>query len=315
MPPLSPMAAAPMPIRTPDFLILGAAKAGTTALHHYLGQHPDVFFPRLRETNFFALEGGSARFSGPGDDAAVNRKAVTTWDAYTALFADAGVVRQAGECSPLYLYDPSAPERIARRLPGVKLIVLLRNPADRAYAAYLHLVRDGREPATSFEEGLAREAERIAAGWEHLWHYRAMGFYGEQLERYYRLFSPEQLLVLRYEAFQRDPVALVAEVSRFLGIDAEFEPDVSRRPNRSGIPKITWLYRLLAGPSPLRRLGRAMVPLALRGRLQTGLQQMMLDRPPMPAEVRAELLAGYRADADRLMERIGLDVSDWFTLK
>lgn len=302
-----------MPVRTPDFLIVGAAKAGTTALHHYLGQHPGVFFPALRETNFFALEGGLVRFAGPGDDAAVNRKAVTQWEAYLDLFSGAGDTRQAGECSPLYLYDPSAPERIARRLPGVKLIVLLRNPADRAYAAYLHLVRDGREPASTFAEGLAREAERIAAGWEHLWHYRAMGFYGAQLERYYQLFAPEQMLVRRYEAFHGDPAGFVAEVCRFLGIDAGFEPDVSRRPNRSGIPKNPWLYRLIAGESPLRRLARAL-PLSLRGRAQTLLQRAMLDRPPMPAEVRAELLAGYRSDADLLMERTGLDVSDWFNV-
>ncbi|MEZ4702625.1 MAG: sulfotransferase [Rhodothermales bacterium] len=298
--------------RLPDFLILGAAKAGTTALYLYLSQHPGLFASPLRETNFFALEGTTPSFSGPGDDAAVNRRAVTRWEAYLKLFAGAKPGQRAGECSPLYLYHPDAAARIAERLPEARLVVLLRNPAERAYASYLHLVRDGREPASTFEEGLAREAERIAAGWEHLWHYRAMGLYGEQLARYVDRFDPDRIKLIRYEDFCRDPGRAVSAVAAFLGLDAGFSPDLSRRPNRSGVPRMRGLYRLLASP-PLRRVARAIVPAGMRGKLGAAMDDALLVRPPMAPATRAALLDGYREDAARLTRCTGVDVSDWFS--
>jgi hypothetical protein len=293
--------------RTPDFLILGAAKAGTTALSLYLSQHPGVFMPAQRETNFFALEGAVPAFSGPGDASAVNHKAVTRWEDYLDLFAQAPPTCRVGECSPLYLYHPLVADRVVRRLPEVRLIVVLRQPADRAYASYLHLVRDGRETA-SFEEGLAREAERIAAGYEHLWHYREMGFYGRQLQRYFDRFDARQIHVVRYEEFQQTPERVLAGLFAFLGVDPTFTPDRTRRPNRSGVPRYRRLFRMLAGATALR----SWMPEPLRGRAATLVQQVLLRRPPMPDGIRRRLLDGYREDT-RVFERLaGIDLSDWF---
>lgn len=217
----------------PTFLIIGAAKAGTTAVHGYLRQHPDIYLTPLKETNFFAYEGRPPRCTGPQDDRYVNAFSLTTREQYAAQFAGARDERAHGEASPLYLYDPGVPERIRRRVPDVRLIALLRQPADRAYSAYLHTRRDGREPLEDFSAALAAEPQRIAAGWEHLWHYRAMGCYAEQLARYRRVFDPDRLAVFLYDDLLADPSRVLAACMALLGVDATFRPDLSERPNRA----------------------------------------------------------------------------------
>src|SRR4051794_8464443 len=101
----------------PTFIILGAAKAGTTALYHYVKQHPQVFMSPIKETNFFALAGEPPDFRGPGDDATINYFSLTTLEAYRAQFRDSASARAVGEASPLYLYSPKVPPRIKELLP------------------------------------------------------------------------------------------------------------------------------------------------------------------------------------------------------
>ena len=127
----------------PSFLIIGAAKAGTTSLWDFLKAHPQVYMPDIKETNFFALEGTRADFKGPGDDECLNRLAVTDLESYERLFE--GVTDQVaiGEASPLYLYHPEAPRRIKALIPHTRIVAILRNPTDRAFSSFMHLVRDG----------------------------------------------------------------------------------------------------------------------------------------------------------------------------
>ena len=144
----------------PNFIVLGAAKAGTTALYHYLGQHPEVCMSRTKETNFLALKDDPLDFRGPGDRDYITRFSVTTLDGYRDQFRGCGAKPAIGEASPLYLYSPKAPGLIGEVVPDAKLIVILRNPIDRAYSAFLHLVRDGRETVLDFGEALRLEDER-----------------------------------------------------------------------------------------------------------------------------------------------------------
>src|SRR3954454_23553703 len=203
----------------PTFLILGAAKAGTTALYHYLKQHPEVCMSEIKETNFFALMGRPLDFRGPGDQEHINRFSVTTWGAYHSRFPDLTDAKAVGEASPLYLYSPEAPGRIARWLPRAKLVVILRDPVDRAYSAFLHLVRDGREAVRDFGEALRREKSRVADHWEHIWHYRAMGLYHEQLKRYADRFDRAQMRIYLHEDLEADPRGVLQDLFRFLGVD------------------------------------------------------------------------------------------------
>jgi Sulfotransferase domain len=197
----------------PDFLILGAQKAGTTALYAYLRWHPQITGPSFKEVSFFD------RHYARGE----------RWYRAHMPVRRSGIV---GEASPSYLFHPSAPERVARMLPGARLIALLRNPVDRAFSHYQHEVALGREELP-FEDALAREDERMAGEVERMlrdpayfsyawWNYTyaARGRYAEQLERWFRSFPSEQLLVLLTDELAADTGATYERVLEFLGVDA-----------------------------------------------------------------------------------------------
>ena len=297
--------------RMPNFLIIGAAKAGTTALYHYLKQHPQIFMPPVKEPNFFALEGQKPNFRGPGDDEAINRFSITDIEAYQALFEGAENALAIGEASPLYLYSPDAPRRIRRYVSNAKLIVILRNPVERAYSHFLHFVRDGREPHTDFRRALIEEERRIREHWEWAWHYKAVGFYFIQLKRYYELFDLEQIRVYLYEDFKEKPMELLCDIFRFLGVDDDFKPDVSLRFNVSGVPRNKVLHAFLSKPHPVKSLLKPLIPVKLRQRLVVTLQNRNLAKPELPAAVRKELVDLYREDILKLQALIKRDLSHW----
>ena len=197
----------------PDFLIIGAQRAGTTALYEYLRRHPTITGPARKEVNFFD----------------VHHRRGPAW--YRGQFPRRRRDALVGEASPSYLFHPLAPERVAALLPEVRLIALLRNPIDRAHSHYHHEVELGREPLT-FEEALEREEERMRgelermladpayfshAWWNHT--YLARGRYAEQLERWLAVFPRERLLVLPSEALFDRPAESYASILEFLGAD------------------------------------------------------------------------------------------------
>lgn len=262
-------------VTLPNFVILGAAKAGTTALYHYLTQHPEIYMTPTKETNFFSLMDDRLDFRGPGDQEYISRFSITTLEEYRAQFRGRTTETAVGEASPLYLYCPQAPPRIREYLPDAKLVAILRNPVARAYSAFLHLVRDGRETAADFESALREEEARIRDRWEHIWHYQRMGFYHEQLKRYYDLFDREQIRVYTYQRFTTATPAVLQDLFRFLGVDDSFAPDLTVRHNSASIPAHL--------------------------------------RPPLLPDVWTELQRAYREDVLRLQDLTGLEVSHWLT--
>ncbi len=298
-------------MRFPDFLLIGAAKSGTTALFYYLGQHPDLFACPVREPNFFALENHKLEFPGPGDEETVGKHSVTNLEGYRRLFDGSDAEQKAGEVSPLYLYAREAPARIKRYIPDVRLIVVLRHPVDRAYASYLHLRRDGREVFESFEEALSSERERIVCGWEHLWHYVEMGRYATQIQRYLDCFNAAQIKVILYEDFQAHPVEVVQQCFEFLNVDTHFIPDFSRRPNQSGIPRSRFTQQVLSGDGYVKRLMAKYLPEKIKGRILTQVQRMNLHRPLMDEELRRELNDLFKEEIILLQDLIDRDLSHW----
>ena len=129
----------------PDFLIVGAAKSGTTALYHYLGQHPEVFLSPIKETNFFAQKGKNLDFNGPKDNLITHKKTITETVDYYNQFTNVTNEKAIGEICPSYLYYKDAPKNIKEHIPEVKIIAILREPVSRAFSAWVHLTRDGRE--------------------------------------------------------------------------------------------------------------------------------------------------------------------------
>lgn len=292
----------------PNFLILGAAKAGTTSLHHYLGQHPDVFVSAMKEPKYFALKDEPLNFQGPSQF--INQSSVTTFDAYCDLFR--GVTHEVaiGEASPLYLYSEKAPGRIKETLPQAKLIVILRNPVDRAFSSYAHLLREGFE-TLAFEQSLLEESERIRDRWAPLWYFKSKGFYGEQIKRYTDLFPKEQLKIYLFEDLCENPMGVVQDIFSYIGVDPSFEPDLTMK-NVSGIPKNVALQRLLTRENPLKTIGKNLLPKQFRKKLSAQVQRSNLAaKPKLKPETRAELLDLYREDIQRLQDLIDRDLSAW----
>jgi hypothetical protein len=294
-------------VTLPNFLIIGAQKAGTTSLYYYLKRHPEIFMSTVKEPQFFASDFVLANTAGPGDSGATT---VASRDEYEALFAGSEEATARGEASTIYLYADEAPRRIKETIPDVKLIVLLRNPVERAYSNFLHLVRDGRETVTDFGAALAQEDDRRAKGWSANWRYCDKGFYGAQIERYLEVFDREQIAFFLYEDFDADPQPIVSEIYRFLGVDEEFSQDLSLRLNVAGVPKSKGVQRFVKRGERMKWLIDPLVPDWLRRRLLKA-QTRNLSRPELAPEVRAQLLAAYRRDFERVQELTGLDVSRW----
>jgi Sulfotransferase family len=250
----------------PNFLIIGAAKSGTTSLYHYLKQHPEIYMSPLKEPRFFAVEGKTLDFRGPNDDEmsflqmSLIRKSVTDIDTYRALFRGVTDEKAIGEASPLYLYSPEAPARIKHYIPQARLIAILRNPVDRAFSSYLHCVRDRGEPLQDFAQALREEETRIEDGWGPIWHYKNVGFYSAQLERFFDTFRRDQIKVFLYEDLKEDPVGVLRSTYRFLEVGETRLPDVSLKHNISGVPRIRLVHELLNKPNPIKSAFRPLLP-------------------------------------------------------
>jgi hypothetical protein len=258
--------------RLPDFLLIGAAKCGTSALHAALARHPGLFLADPKEPKFFLTDGPPPESGGGPGDVATWREHVWRRADYEALFAQAPPTALCGESTVFYLYDLAAQRRIRRLLPHARLIALLRDPVERAHSNWAHLRAAGLEPEADFTAALDLEPARIAAGWAHFWHYAAQGRYGEQLDHLFTLFPREQVLLLRYRELRDAPAQTADRVCRFLGVDTGVIRQVPRHNVR---PDVT---------------GRTSAP--------------------TPAE-RASALPRFRDDVPRVEAWTGWDVAEW----
>jgi len=290
----------------PNFLILGTAKAGTTALHTYLKQHPEIYLTPNKETNFFSFEGTNIDFQGIGDEA-LKEFSITDLETYQEQFSGVTNESAIGEACPLYLYHPTTAQNIADYIPDCRLIIMLRNPVDRAYANFLHLIRDDREPFTNFDQALAAEKRRIANNWEWFWHYKQVGYYSEQIQRYYDLFDRDQIEIYLYEDLQETPLDLFQNIFNFLEVDNDFIPDLNLRPNKSGMPKNKLLHQLLRKPNPIKTMLKPLFPASVRQKIQ----HRNLAKPQMSIETRQKLTQLFRDDILVCQDLIQRDLSGW----
>jgi len=202
----------------PDFLVIGAQKAGTTSLFHYITQHPQVLENKSKEIHFFD------KFYDQG---------INWYKCHFPLLAHIRPGCRLGEATPYYLCHPYAPRRIHELIPKVKLIVVLRNPTDRAISHYFHEVKKGREKLPIFE-ALKSEEYRCNNEWQTMlkdeWYisrthqsfsYKQRGIYIEQLRRYWEYFPKDQMLIIESARLFSEPHDTLEEVFDFLGINAQ----------------------------------------------------------------------------------------------
>ena len=293
----------------PNFIVLGAGKAGTQSVYNYLLEHPEIYMSPTKETNFFALNGQPPNFQGPPDP--INQYSIANIDAYRALFDCVADEKAIGEISPLYLYSAEAAANIKQTLPEAKLIVILRNPIDRAFSTYLFLRARLTETITDFSDALNREDSRIEQNWPWPWHYKKLGFYHRQLQRYYNLFDSKQIKVYLYDDFRADNIAIMQDMYRFLGVDDSFVPDVSLQYNFSGLPKNKLLQYVLTGPNPIQTALKPLMPTKIRRKIVSRIKRKNLTKPSLSPEVREQLVDYYRDEMLQLQQLLGRDLSHW----
>lgn len=297
--------------RFPDFLILGAAKGGTTALFGALSRHPQVFCSALKEPRFFAYAGTPPAFPGREGRRAA-RQIVSNEDAYKALFAACPPGAVAGEASAEYLSDESAPAVASRYVPHARLVAILRHPVERAYSQYLHLRQEGEEPLASFEDAWNAEDDRIARGWRAVWHFRRRGFYGRQLTRWLDVFPREQLLILFYEDWRRNPAPALAQVCQHLGIAPVADPEIRQENVSSRQPRWGWLHQRMVDDNALRRWAQRRLPLSVRDAVTHAITRVNLTPGPrLDPALRARLAVAYHEDLSVVEALTGRDLTAW----
>ena len=306
--------AKPMAEMMPDFLVIGAPKAGTTSLYHYLCQHPEVFMSPNKEPHFFAFEGAQPNFEGPGDDRAwLNAHSVVTLSDYQQLFAAAQAGQKRGEASTMYLYVKESCDHIRHYIPEVKMIAILRHPVDRAYSHYVHMRRDGREWETNFEQALAKEPERIQKNWSPAMHYRQVGLYYNQIQRYLKTFDSEQIKIYLYDDLVEKPQAIYRDIFEFIGVDPNIEIDTSARYNAtSAIRKHKMLHDFLLNPNGVKAALRKVIPAHIRKPLSAKVYRKNATMvQPLSDASRSKLTASFEPEILRLQDLIGRDLSCW----
>ena len=288
----------------PNFIVIGAAKAGTTALYWYLAEHPAVFMSRVKETNYLAYgvdDAGRLVYGDPD----VHRFPVKSLGEYQALFAEAGDTPAVGEASPIYLECPQAPGRIRTLLPAARLICCLRHPVDRAYADYLmYLWRRGRR----FEPERDLTADSAWARPDSRW--MEVSRYHAQLARYFEIVPREQLHVFLFDDLKRSAVETVQGVYRFLRIDPAFVPDLETAHNVGGVPASRFLESFLTNRS-IRSAVEPWIPKRAADWVRRLRTRNMRKAPPLPVELRKQLTSRFHEDIERTSNLIGRSLKHW----
>lgn len=299
----------------PDALLIGAPKAGTSALHVALARHPEVYASPVKEPKYYLCgDAPPPAYCGPGD-AHSQQEWIWRRSEYLGLFAGAPVGSVRLESTPFYLYGVDARRRIAEDLPDVKLVAIIRDPVDRAYSNWMHLWVDGLEPAADFCAAWRAEDSRVDAGWAPFWHYRRMGRYGEQLADLFTRVDRDRVLVLRYRELVSEPARTLDRVSTFLGIETGqvgvVPPDNSRPFVEPGLRTAVLGRMVRAGATA----GAYVRPEVWREAVKPFYWALQYggpeQRPKLAPEVRAELVKDCLDDIGLLEEVLGESFEDW----
>ncbi len=288
----------------PTFVIIGAAKAGTTALYWYLADHPEIFMSPVKETNYFAF--GLDRDGHPlYGDPELHRFPIRSFAEYEALFSGSDGALVVGEASPIYLECPQSAARIREVVPGARIVCFLREPVDRAYSDYLMYLR-ARGRKLDPDRDLTPDAPwaRPESHWMQISRYH------EALSRYYERFPREQIDVFLFDDLKTDAGACVRAVFAALGVYPGFAPNLETPHNIGGLPASRTLERVLTSRS-VRRVVEPWIPRTVSDAVRRVRTKNLKKAPPLPDRLRAELLRHFRVDIAETAALIGRNLDHW----
>jgi len=304
----------------PNFVLIGAPRSATTALHFALEQHPEVFVSSNKEPCWLLFDDAGTPLHGVHKDLIqrMRYRSVRTRPEYEALFVGAhGQHRAVGEASPAYMYFPAVAARIGALMPEARLLVILRQPVDQALSLYTvrqrGSVTEGAELVKGFIAKLETETADTSGYGLGLAEY---GRYHRHLQPFFERFNRDQIRVMLTEDLETDQVAFFAGLFRFLGVDATFRPDLPSRINESGTARSVFVHRVLTGNQAAKRMLRAILPEVATRRLrylQHRIQGANLERTHIISpNLRRDLTERfYGEQIVKLEAMLGRDLSAW----
>tara|TARA_B100001059_G_C17751895_1_gene537660 strand:+ start:350 stop:1249 length:900 start_codon:yes stop_codon:yes gene_type:complete len=238
-------------MKKPNFIIAGFPKCGTTSLHHYLNEHPQIFMPSQKELHFFTYEILSKLKNGP-KDSAVKKTQIQDSKRYLEFYRNVKNEIAIGDASPSYINYPGQFLKIKEYLEDPKFIIVLRDPINRAYSNYLHLKREHRETLT-FKEAVNKENKRIKNKYSDFWYYKFNSTYYEKIVMAKETFK--DVLIITSEELNENHEATMKKVYKFLDVDCDFiTKRKSNRFNKGGYYKKNLFTKFLFQPSKFKNL-------------------------------------------------------------
>ena len=310
----------------PTFLVVGAAKCGSTSLYHYLRQHPEVYMSPLKEPNHFSTDIDPANFS---EEYKLHEKSknldlqkylnsnlsTEEWEAYIhdrkdylKLFRFAKGRKAIGEISNSYLFSKTAAENIHREFPDMKIVMILRQPAERAYSHYLANLRDGKT-VLHFREEVEKDDAKPLHGWGISHGYYEFGLYYEQVKRYLEIFPPAQIKIIFSEQLKSDNREVMTDLFRFIGVETVVAINYKEKFNEARVPRNAHLIKFLTDTGLKRKIFRTL-PEKIQGRVKAS----FFSKDPVPVmstEDRGWMNSRYRADIVKLSQLLQKNLDHW----
>jgi hypothetical protein len=310
----------------PNFFIAGAPKAGTTSLYYYLDQHPQIYMSPIKEPCYFASEIRPENF-GPelqdlvAQDAQTLRNyldgpmrekrfggIVTRWEDYLRLFQGAREAKAIGEASVCYLWSKTAAQNIAAQIPDARILMILRDPAERAFSQYTHLLTNG-QTRMSFREYIRKGLRSAGGQFGVSYPFLEFGLYYEQVKRFLKLFRRENIGIYFFEDYRKQVAGILADICRLLEVSDRFTPDLSSKYLEPHVPRSiaigyalkkygVWQRAKLLMPPALHSFARRVV---FRDR-----KALRMDRTD-----RRYLVDYYRENIQNLSQLVNRDLSAW----
>lgn len=306
----------------PNFFLVGAGKTGTTSLHGYLNQHPEIYMSPVKEPCFFADEIRGETISAgfrnhlrrqtrllanvlnDGEPVKPLGWIAQDWDDYLRLFRNVRGETAIGESSAAYLWSPTAAANIHSRIPHAKIVMILRDPAERAFSQYLHQTAAGLTRAT-FRDHIERAQQDPREHLSIYYPFLEAGLYAAQVERFLTLFPRDRVRIYLYEEAWRDPSQLLRSLFEFLEVNPSFNADTTRKSLERRRP------RFAAAHYYLKKFNlTALIPASMRAPLKSVAFQSGSTIKIDPAD-RQFLIDYYAPDIDRLSKLLNQELTPW----
>lgn len=286
-------------LNLPHFIVLGGHKCGTTSLHNYLNQHPEIFMFPEKGSDFFNREG--------------NNGAITTVEEYQKLYQSMTFQKCAGEVSSIYLYSERACQTIKRYVPQVKMIIILRNPTERAWSKLTYTLP--RNLITSKKVNCIFTDSKYKDILEY-------GLYSKYIEMYFSYFSREQIRIFLFDDLRSNQQELFSSIFKFLEVDSTFVPDTSviYSYGRGGEIKNKYINNVFTNKQNLIRASISMMLRSIttsetREKIYRKLKKIFTIKISMENDLQNKLVDFYKEDIIKLQDLIDRDLSHWLKVK